>query len=166
MILYALRCEFGHEFDGWFRSSDDYDGQAKRHGIECPECGSLSVTKAVMAPNVARTDERGRLPANASVPNMSVPNMPVPMAHPGKGMPTPKQVETYFAAVRKHVEDNFDYVGEKFPEEARKIHYGETDERAIYGEASPTEAKELIEEGIEVAPLPGAKKRRSRARAN
>ena len=165
MIHYSLKCEFGHEFEGWFKSSADFDAQAGRRAVECPECGSLSVTKGVMAPNVARTDERGSLPAGPPMPP-GPSNMPVPMAHPGRHMPTPKEVETYFAAVRKHVEENFDYVGEKFPEEARKIHYGETDDRPIYGEASPVEAKELIEEGIEVAPLPGAKKRRSRARAN
>jgi hypothetical protein len=154
MIHYALICEHGHEFDGWFRSGADFDEQAKRQELDCPECGSLAVTKAVMAPNVARTDERGDA------------NVSVPVAHPGKGMPAPKEVERYFAAVRKHVEENFDYVGEKFPEEARKIHYGEADERGIYGEASPEQAKELAEEGIEVAPLPGLRKKRSRTRAN
>jgi hypothetical protein len=158
MILYRLKCAFGHEFDGWFRAGEDYERQAKRHSIECPECGSFDVDKAIMAPNVARTD-RVEAPAPASAP------VAAPASSP-KGPPSPEQVATYFAAVRKHVEDNFDYVGEKFPEEARKIHYGESDERDIYGEATPEQAMELAEEGIEVAPLPGAKKRRSRARAN
>ena len=158
MIHYTLKCEHGHEFEGWFRSSGDYDEQAVRHSIECPDCGSFEVGKGVMAPNVARTDERGTPPAE----HLPVPG---PMPHSGP-MPTHEQVKTYFAAVRKHVEENFDYVGEKFPEEARKIHYGEADERGIYGEASPEEAQELIEEGVEVAPLPGARKKRSRARTN
>jgi len=158
MINYPLKWEHGHEFEGWFRSSGDYDEQAARHGIECPDCGSFDVSKGVMAPNVARTDERG------SATEQSLP-MSGPAPHPGP-MPSREQMKTYFAAVRKHVEENFENVGEKFPEEARKIHYGEADERGIYGEASPEEARELIEEGVEVAPLPGLKKKRSRARAN
>lgn len=164
MIHYTLKCEHGHEFEGWFRSGSDYDEQAARHSIECPDCGSSQIGKGVMAPNVARTDERG-----GSLPE-PLPPMPMPAPMPGPPMPMPmpskEQVKTYFAAVRKHVEENFDYVGEKFPEEARKIHYGEADERGIYGEATPEEARELIEEGVEVAPLPGLKKKRSRARAN
>ncbi len=160
MIHYSLKCEHGHEFEGWFRSSGDYDEQVARHGIECPDCGSCEISKGVMAPNVARTDERGQ-PA---------PHPPVPMSGPGQmpagPMPTKEQVKTYFAAVRKHVEENFENVGEKFPEEARKIHYGEAEERGIYGEATPEEARELIEEGVEVAPLPGLKKKRSRRLAN
>jgi hypothetical protein len=157
MILYTLKCQEGHEFEGWFRSSEDYEAQAGEHAIECPVCGSFEVGKAVMAPSVARTDERGN-------PTPKLP-VPAPTPHPGKPMPSPQQMATYFAAVRKHVEENFDYVGEKFPEEARKIHYGETEERGIFGEATPQEAKELIEEGVEVAPLPGPK-RRPPTRAN
>lgn len=165
MILYALKCANDHGFEGWFRSSEDYERQLKRHSILCPECGSTDVEKAVMAPNVARTDKAG-------APRVQAPE-PMPSAGPpasaGNAQPTqgpPPNPEKFFAALRRHVEENFDYVGEDFPEEARKIHYGESDDRPIYGEASQEEARELIEEGVEVAPLPGGKKKRSRARMN
>jgi hypothetical protein len=163
MILYALKCANDHAFEGWFRSSADYARQIKRHAIGCPECGSTEVEKAVMAPNVARTDK-----TEAPGPQLPEPMPPANPPSPAAGVAAgpPPNPEKFFAALRRHVEEHFDYVGENFPEEARKMHYGETDDRPIYGEASQEEARELIDEGIEVAPLPGGKKKRSRARMN
>lgn len=161
MILYALKCANDHGFEGWFRSSEDCERQIKRRAVECPECGSTEVEKAIMAPSVARTDK-------SEAPRPQLPAPAPPAGPPAQGAPAapPPNPEKFFAALRRHVEENFDYVGEDFPEEARKIHYGETDDRPIYGEASHEEARELIEEGVDVAPLPGGKKKRSRARMN
>ncbi|WP_428408323.1 DUF1178 family protein [Hyphococcus sp.] len=135
MIKYRLICDADHEFEGWFRDSADYDFQADKGLIDCPCCGSDDVRKAVMAPAVARRDglRKERLAA----------------IH--------KDMAKAVARARDYVEKNFDYVGDKFPEEARKIHYGESEERGIYGEASGKEVKELIDEGVQIAPLPGAK---------
>lgn len=129
MIAYHLACAEGHEFEGWFASSGAYADQEANGELCCPLCGNGSVRKAVMAPAV--NTGRGREPAEPA--------------------PTYKQ---YAAGVRKFVEDNAEYVGSRFPEEARKIHYGETEQRHIYGESTLTEAKELLEEGIDIAPLP------------
>jgi hypothetical protein len=130
MIRYDLQCGQDHGFDGWFRSSDDYDRQAKRGQVECPLCGSDEVSKAIMAPSVAKA--------------------PDPVADASKA----RKMRQFFTQVRKHVEQNADYVGEKFPEEARAIHYGDAEERQIYGEATLNDAKDLIEEGVQILPLP------------
>ena len=135
MIKYRLICSADHEFEGWFRDSADYESQSEDGFIECPSCGSEDVREAVMAPAVARTD--GRRSGHLAGPQ--------------------HDLARAVARARDYVEKNFDYVGEKFPEEARKIHYGEKEERAIYGEATGKEVKELIDEGVQVAPLPGAK---------
>lgn len=140
MIRYALACEAGHTFESWFPSSDSYDEQVARGLVTCPVCESAKVSKTVMAPRLARTDKAEPAPAAAQ---------PVPMiAEPAR------QMRALLRAVREHVMANSEHVGERFPEEARKIHYGESEERSIYGQASPDEARALVEEGIEVAPLP------------
>lgn len=134
MIKYALQCDQTHQFEGWFGSSADYDDQAARGLVECPVCGSRGVSKQIMAPAVAGTKAQSAAPA-----------------------PDPKMREMMMAAmgeVRRHVEDNFDYVGDAFAKEARAIHEGKSEERGIYGEASPTEVKALVEDGVKVAPLP------------
>lgn len=134
MIKYALQCDQAHEFEGWFGSSGDYDDQSARGLVECPVCGSRGVTKQIMAPAVAGTKAQRAAPA-----------------------PDPKMREMMMAAmgeVRRHVEENFDYVGDAFAKEARAIHEGKSEERGIYGEASPTEVKALVEDGVRVAPLP------------
>ncbi|UAL11515.1 DUF1178 family protein [Caulobacter segnis] len=136
MIKYALQCDHAHEFEGWFGSSADYDDQAARGLVECPVCGSRGVSKQIMAPAVAGTK------AQRSAPTVD-----------------PKMREMMMTAmgeVRRHVEDNFDYVGDAFAKEARAIHEGKSEERGIYGEASPTEVKALVEDGVKVAPLPPA----------
>ncbi|MCJ2127029.1 DUF1178 family protein [Methylobacterium sp. J-077] len=144
MIRYSLVCEAAHGFDSWFPSSESYDAQAVRGLVTCPICDSAQVTKALMAPSVARTD-RGQLPAPVAAPPEAV----LPMiAEPER------QVRAMLRALREQVVANSEHVGASFAEEARKIHYGEAEGRSIYGEASPAEARALIEEGIDVAPIP------------
>jgi hypothetical protein len=147
MIRFALNCVHDHAFEGWFKSGAAFDQQAAAGDITCPVCGDNAVRKAVMAPAVVRSSSRSE---QALVPAPA----PAPAAEP-----TPDQVKAaMFMAmlrkVREHVEQNFDNVGEKFPEEARRIHYGEAEARDIYGQATIEEAKELLEEGITVRPLP------------
>lgn len=141
MIKYQLRCDDEHEFEGWFRDSADYDHQAEAGLIDCPLCGSVSVRKAVMAPAIAK---KGGVAT-------------------GKRAAFLREMSAAAHRARDYVEKNFDYVGEKFPEEARKIHYGETDPRGIYGEASGKDVKELVDEGVSLAPLPGAPKKSDKA---
>lgn len=147
MIKYALVCEAGHGFEMWFRSSDDFDQQQKRHLVECPTCGSLEIEKQVMKPQVARTD-RERPRGAASVP---APEQPTTVA-----MMSPQEqfLREKLKELREHVTKNADYVGEKFPDLARQMHYEEIEQRSIYGEAKPDEVKELIDEGVAVQPLP------------
>jgi hypothetical protein len=135
MIKYALRCGHGHGFEGWFSTSSDYDDQRAKALIECPFCGSSEIGKQIMAPAI-----RGTKAQASSSPE-----------------PTPEMRQMMMAAmgeVRRHVEDNFDYVGDTFAREARAIHEGKSEERGIYGEATPTEVKGLVEDGVKVAPLP------------
>jgi hypothetical protein len=160
MIKYALRCEREHEFESWFKNSAAYDSQRKRGLIACPACGSAKVEKAIMAPRLARSESADAepLPAAAAPPTPSLP-MPMPFAPPGKGTvaimsPQERELRKKLKELREHIVKNADYVGQRFPEQARKIHYGETERRSIYGEASPEEAKELHEEGIAFHPLP------------
>ena len=145
MIRYALGCEKGHGFESWFKSANAYDKQAARGLIGCPVCGSTKIGKAIMAPGVARGAAR-EAPAPAPVRE---PRAPVAMLSEKE-----RELRTKLRELRDHVVKNADYVGGKFPEEARKIHYGEVAHRSIYGEASTADAAELIEEGIELHPLP------------
>ncbi len=138
MIKYQLICDADHEFEGWFRDSADYDAQAEDGLVECPACGSEIVRKAVMAPAIAGTKRSGSREARL--------------------LEIRRDMSKAVERARDYVEKNFDYVGDKFPEEARKIHYGEKEERGIYGEATGKEVKELVDEGVSVAPLPGVKK--------
>lgn len=136
MIRYALLCEHDHDFEAWFSGSADYDVQAERGLVECPFCASKSVRKAIMAPAVAGTKER---------------EQPSPLQHAAQaGAMMMEAVKK----VREHVEENFDYVGDAFAKEARKIHAGESENRGIYGEATPKEVQALKEDGITVAALP------------
>ena len=134
MIRYALLCEHEHGFEGWFGSSADYDDQAARGLVECPVCGTRGVRKQIMAPAVAGTRDGPSPEAAAKMQAMM-------MEAAGK--------------VREHVEKTFEHVGDRFAREARDIHEGAAPDRGIYGEASPREVRELAEDGIKVAPLPG-----------
>jgi hypothetical protein len=155
MIRYALVCEKGHAFESWFADSSAFDKQAKRALVTCPHCGSAKVEKAIMAPRLSTAKKRkaaAEAPAaEAPAPAAAETQAPGPVA-----MVSPQEREFHakLKELRDHLVKNADHVGPKFPEEARKMHYGETEHRSIYGEASPEEAKALVEEGIEVHPLP------------
>ena len=131
MIKFQLQCEKDHDFAGWFQSGDAFDAQAKRKLVECPTCGSTQVRKALMAPNVTTSRKKTE-------------TAPAARAEVAKAM----------REIRRKVEETAEYVGPRFAEEARRIHYKETEEKGIYGEASLTEAKELADEGIDFMPLP------------
>jgi len=162
MIRYALVCAKGHAFESWFPSSAAYDKQAKRGLVTCPTCGVSKVEKAIMAPKLAGTKKRGAAPAVAATPEVPASDAPAPVANdtpvammsPQMMSPQEHELRQKLKELREHLTKNSDYVGKKFPEEARKMHYGETDHRSIYGEASLKDAKELHDEGIEFHPLP------------
>jgi hypothetical protein len=145
MIKYALACEEAHEFESWFPSSESFDQQVARGFVTCPTCGSAKVTKTIMAPQVARKDR-------AVVP------VPVPAAQPAAPVamvsPEEKLLRSKIKELRDHLVANSDHVGDKFAEEARKIHYGEAEKRSIYGSATPEEARDLVDEGVEFHALP------------
>lgn len=137
MIKYSLKCEAEHAFEGWFSSGSDFDGQQARGLVTCPVCGSASVSKALMAPAVA-TAHSG--------------DAEVPMAMAGGGVPA--EMIAKMREIVTHIRANSEDVGARFPEEARKIHYGEAPARGIIGQAKQEEIGALLEEGIEIAPLP------------
>lgn len=140
MIRYALRCENSHDFDGWFRSSEGFEGLRAAGQVVCAQCGSTRIEKALMAPSVPR-DAAGEAPSPATPqsPALSRPRNPT---------------EAALERLRRHVEANSDYVGVSFADEARAIHEGRAPHRAIHGEARPDDARKLIEDGVPVAPLP------------
>jgi hypothetical protein len=175
MILYNLRCHKDHVFETWFRDSAAYDSQTKAAVVECPVCGSKKVEKAIMAPHVTksagRSRSRGEDSATPTATSMAaptaapitVPTSRTPVANPPMSGATTKamreveqsaKVRRALQELRRQVEETFDYVGPEFAEEARKIHYGETDERPIYGETSEEEAEALEEEGVGVSRIP------------
>ncbi|MGA8649731.1 MAG: DUF1178 family protein [Xanthobacteraceae bacterium] len=151
MIRYALNCEKGHTFESWFANSAAYDKQVKRSLIACPVCDSTKVEKAIMAPRLGRTEaaEEPRMPAPAAAPPPAPPPAPLAVMSPPE-----RELRKKLKELREHIVKNADYVGPRFPEQARKIHYGEVEHRSIYGEATAEEAKELNEEGIAFHPLP------------
>jgi hypothetical protein len=142
MIRYNLRCERGHSFESWFQSSSSYDSQVKRKLVTCAVCGTAKVEKAIMAPQIAGSKKRGT-PASEDSPT----SMPAMMAEE-------REMRAELRELHDHLVKNADNVGGQFPNEARKMHYGDIEHRPIYGEASPEEAKSLIEEGVEVGSLP------------
>lgn len=133
MIRYALLCEHQHEFEGWFGASADFDDQQARGLIECPVCGSKAVSKAIMAPAIAGTKRRSEDQTPAQTQAMMMEAM---------------------GRIRRHVEDNFDDVGDAFASEARAIHEGRSEDRGIYGQATSQEVRDLVEDGVPVAPMP------------
>lgn len=150
MIRYALRCDHDHTFESWFQSSSAYESQVKRDLVSCPICSSTSVEKAIMAPRVV--SKKGR---ESAVPVPAAPTTEVAQAAPTSLMMAQElELRAKLKELRDHVVKNADNVGEQFSNEARKMHYGDIEHRPIYGEASPQEARELIDEGIEVAALP------------
>jgi hypothetical protein len=152
MIRYNLVCARGHEFESWFDGSAAYDKQAKRGLVECPVCGSAKVEKALMTPRLARSAKSMRAePAAPEPATPAAPEAPTPVAVIS---PQEQELRTKLKELREHLVKNAENVGQQFPEEARKMHYGEKEHRSIYGTASPDDAKALHEEGIEFAPLP------------
>lgn len=165
MIRYSLQCERGHAFESWFQDSASYDKQAKRGLVTCPTCNSSKVEKSIMAPQIprkgrtteqrvgeekaARARSRAKTTAEstAATPAKQDASEPVMLAQE-------RELRAKLKELRDHIKASSDNVGDQFPEQARKMHYGEIEHRPIYGEASPKEAKELIEEGVDVMPLP------------
>ena len=132
MIKYSLECNQSHTFDAWFSDSLNFEKQNKKNQISCPNCSSLIIKKSIMAPSIPSKNYKSDLLNEKK-----------------------DKVEVVLSKVRKHVEDNFDYVGDKFADEARSMHYGEKEEREIYGETTIEDAVDLIEEGVNVKPMPG-----------
>ena len=150
MIKYGLECDKGHGFEGWFQSSDGFDKQKKRGFVECPVCGSIKVDRAIMAPAVARTDKLP-VPAKASMPEAEWVSSGSDVAIMSS---EERELRERLAELRKEMIKDADDVGDEFAEEARRIHFGETKQRQIYGQTSFEEARELIEEGVNIFPLP------------
>jgi hypothetical protein len=166
MIRYALQCERGHAFESWFQDSSSFDKQAKRGLVSCPACDSVKVEKSIMAPQIPRkgrtTEQRvgeektmratARRKKAAAAEATTVPAT-TPSPEPLM-MAQEAELRAKLKELRDHIKANADNVGEQFPEQARKMHYGEIEHRPIYGDASPDEAKALIDEGVEVLPMP------------
>jgi hypothetical protein len=153
MIRYSLRCEAGHEFESWFQSSSAYEQQEKRKLVNCPACGSARVERAIMAPQIVSKKAR-EIPAPAPAASKEVSTEVTAPASTPLLMAQERELRAKLKELRDHIVKNADNVGERFPNEARKMHYGDIEHRPIYGEASPDEARALIEEGVEVSPLP------------
>jgi hypothetical protein len=134
VIRFSLICDQAHEFEAWFRNNDDFDKQAKRGFVECPHCGSSKVEKALMAPAVSTSRKKDKIALAM-----------------GEAQ---KQAMAQLKALSEKLRENADYVGDKFAEEARKIHFGETDPRGIYGEATAEEVSGLVEDGVDFMPIP------------
>ena len=130
MIKYSLICDQEHNFEAWFSDYDTCEKQLEKSSVECPLCSSKKISKSIMAPNIASK-------SNQKAPKSDV-----------------KKVEMVMNKIKKHVKENYEYVGDKFPDEARAMHYEEKEQKDIYGETTVEEAKDLIEEGINVQPLP------------
>ena len=154
MIRYALRCERDHTFESWFQSSSAYDSQVKRKLVTCPACGSAKVDKAIMAPRIV--GKKGVGPATPPPEPATTTTAPeaAQSASTSLMMAQERELRAKLKELRDHIVKNADNVGERFPNEARKMHYGDIEHRPIYGEASPDEARALIDEGVEVSPLP------------
>jgi hypothetical protein len=151
MIHYNLRCERGHAFESWFQSSAAYESQEKRKLVNCPVCGSAKVERAIMAPQIVSKKGRDKAEPVPAAPadTAATASTPTPLL-----MAQERELRAKLKELRDHIVKNADNVGERFPNEARKMHYGDIEHRPIYGEASPDEARALIEEGVEVSPLP------------
>ena len=169
MIRYTVRCEAGHEFEGWYRDSKTYETLQAAGAVSCPDCGSVAVRRAPMAPALSGTKATRRdvpAPADpggdgsdapAATPAPAGPPAPV-SAEDAKRIHVMGRIREAMVEMRRHVESNADYVGPKFANEARKIHYGETRERSIYGEATDAESEALRDEGIEFGRIPWVSK--------
>ena len=163
MIRYQLTCPKSHGFEGWFQSSTGFDAQVKKKLVACPSCGSTKVTKALMAPNVVTSEQKSASRTKRAQQRGQTPSIPSPSvgqgADPGslpQIAPSPEQREALrqLRKLRDEVLAKSDYVGPKFADEARRIHTGETPNRGIHGEASLDDVKSLVEDGIDIYPVP------------
>jgi hypothetical protein len=155
VIVYSLACVKGHAFEGWFASIAAFDEQQAHGKLLCPLCNSRRVSKAPMAPAISSAvgeKKRSGIPVPVQTP--VAPAAPVAPVPPPAIPEELRKMRQFMTGLRKYVEQNAEYVGPKFPDEARRIYYGDAEERHIYGEASLEEAADLVEEGIDVAPLP------------
>jgi hypothetical protein len=148
MIRYTLRCDKAHAFESWFQDSAAYEKQAKRGLVTCPACGSTDIEKSIMAPRVSSKTRSGK-----SAPDAPAANTPA-QQQVALISDQERELRAKLKELHDAVTSKADNVGEKFVEEARKMHYGETDQRPIYGQAAPDDAKALIDEGVEIFPLP------------
>jgi hypothetical protein len=153
MIRYNLRCAKGHSFESWFQSSAAYESQEKRKLVSCPACGSVKVERAIMAPQIVSKTGRDKAPTSVETTDVPATQTPSQESTPLL-MAQEIELRAKIKELRDHIVKNADNVGERFPNEARKMHYGDIEHRPIYGEASPEEARSLIDEGVEVSPLP------------
>jgi hypothetical protein len=151
MIRYNLRCDRGHAFESWFQSSSAYESQEKRKLVSCPACASVKVERAIMAPQIV--SKKSRDSARPAAAPAAATEVTAPTSTPLL-MAQERELRAKLKELRDHIVKNADNVGERFPNEARKMHYGDIEHRPIYGEASPEEARSLIDEGVEVSPLP------------
>ncbi len=141
MIHFQLKCSRNHEFEAWFRSGASFDEQCKRGDVDCPVCGDIGVTKALMAPNISASEKPSAESAEKRAREVT------------------EQILNAAGKLREVIEENSEYVGDSFADEARAIHYGDAEERDIYGKATDKEAEELDEEGIEFSRIPGRPRR-------
>jgi hypothetical protein len=148
MIRYTLRCEQDHSFESWFQNSAAYDSQVKRKLVTCPVCSSTRVEKAIMAPRIVGKKGRDKAAPVAAPAEAAVSESTSLM------MAQERELRAKIKELRDHIVKNADNVGERFTNEARAMHYGDKEHRPIYGEASPEEARALVDEGVEVSPLP------------
>lgn len=142
MKVLNLQCSHGHSFEGWFASQDDYDTQRARGLVSCPVCNDSEVTKMLSAPRLNLGGAQSATPSTTHTESTPVANL------------GPAQLQAAWMQMVRHVMANTEDVGNKFAEEARKIHYGETEERHIRGQASREETEALLDEGIDILPLP------------
>lgn len=151
MILYRLRCNDDHEFEGWFRNAAAFDDQRESGALECPVCGTADVSKALMAPSIAKGRATvARVPAD----QVAAEQVPAEMQAMHPAVRQAAELKRQLRALRRVVEANCDYVGDRFAEEARRIHHGESDPHGIYGETTPEESERLKDEGIEFGSVP------------
>lgn len=152
MIVYDLNCSAGHRFEAWFKSRAVFDSQCDSGTVVCPVCGDTKVTKAITAPYLATSGALGNDAASSGPEGEEI--ISQSLNAPALPPKLEEELRTVFDKVREHVEANCDYVGDRFAEEARRIHYGEQEARGIYGQATAEETAELLDEGIEVMPMP------------
>jgi hypothetical protein len=165
MILFDIKCSDGHIFEAWFQNNDTYEKQVENHMIECPLCGCTKISKSLMAPNIASTSTSEKVGLEELNINADQHRVMVSAHSPDDNQVSSEDVKraldhmhNTMAKFRRQVEKSCEYVGNNFAEEARKIHYGDSEKRGIYGETTIRETEELIEEGIDILPVPGSDK--------